>query len=114
MKSGERDHRSYLEDILLAISRIESYTAKGEKEFFNSILVQDAVIRQLSVLGEAASKLPLNLKKKHTTIPWKEIIGMRNIIIHEYSMIDLPIIWDTVSKGLPPLKRTVEKILQKK
>jgi len=66
-------------------ARIETYTTRGKRNFFAEVIVQDAVIRQLAVIGEAASKVPSGLRAKHRDVPWPAIIGMRNILIHEYS-----------------------------
>ena len=100
------------QDILSAIERIKSYTVEGKDTFFIDKKPQDAVIRQFSIIGEASAKLSLAMKTKHKEVPWKDIIGMRNIIIHDYSETDLPVIWDTVERGLPPLKNTVEAMLK--
>ena len=112
MKFSERNIRVYLQDILFAIERIGMYTVKGREDFLSNGLVQDGVIRQFSVIGEAASRLPTALRAKNAKIPWKQIIGMRNIIVHDYSDIDLPTIWGSVEQGLPPLRKTVEAMLK--
>lgn len=114
MMISKRDHRTYLQDILSAIERIQEYTAGGRDEFFGMVLIQDAVIRQLSIIGEATAKLPAALKATQPDIPWKHIVGMRNIIVHDYSDTDLPVIWDSVVQGLPPLQKAVETMLRKK
>jgi uncharacterized protein with HEPN domain len=111
MTRAKRDLRVYLGDMLAAIARIEEYTAKGEKSFLASYLIQDAVIRQLSVIGEAAAKLPPAVRSRHPTIPWKSIVGMRNILIHDYSNIQIPRIWETVERELPVLRQAVEGLL---
>ena len=102
----------YLEDILSAIARIGEYTAKGKENFFAHGLVQDGVIRQLSIIGEAATKLPMSLKTKHPEIPWKEVTAMRNIIVHDYSEINLERIWETIERDLPVLKKAIEMMLK--
>jgi len=112
MNTRKKDHRVYLQDILAAIERIGEYTAKGKDDFFATVLVQDGVIRQFSIIGEATAKVPVRMRATHEEIPWKDIIGMRNIIIHDYSGTDLPTIWDTVEHGLAPLKDTVETMLK--
>ncbi len=111
MIAKNRDPRVYIEDILKAIGRIEEYTMKGKKEFLSDEMVEDAVIYQLAIIGEAASKLSLVLKKKYADIPWKDVIGLRSVIIHDYANINLLRIWNTVSKDLPPLKVTILQIL---
>jgi uncharacterized protein with HEPN domain len=104
MKTSQRDPRVYLEDILSAIARIERYIAEDEVMFFKDEKTQDAVIRQISIIGEAVARLPLNVRKNHTDIPWKHIIGMRNIMIHDYAETDLSTVWSVAVRDLPPLK----------
>jgi uncharacterized protein with HEPN domain len=109
--SAKRDVRVYLQDIWDAIDRIERYTASGEREFLADAKTQDAVIRQMAIIGEAASKLSPGFKAKHPEIPWREAIGMRNILIHDYSETNINRVWQTVAKDLPPLKRVLQAIL---
>ncbi len=111
MKKASRNPRVYLEDIDTAIRRIEEYTVDGELSFFEDGMVQDAVIRQLAVIGEAAAKLPTPLKAMHSTIPWKQVIGMHNVLIHDYSETNVKTVWNTVRNDLPALKRAVAAIL---
>lgn len=113
MTRFKRDARVYLQDILSAVRRVEEYAANGPDCFFADGLLQDGVIRQLSIVGEAAAKLSTALKAQHPEIPWKKIIGMRNIIIHDYSEINLQRVWDTVERDLPALKKTVEAMLKR-
>jgi len=114
MTKSMKDPRVYLEDILSAIARIAEYTAEGKQAFFKDQKTQDAVIRQISIIGEAAAKLPASVKTKHARIPWRRIIGMRNIVIHDYSQTDLPTVWVVAEHDLPALKRTVESMLEEK
>ncbi|MDO8649211.1 MAG: DUF86 domain-containing protein [Candidatus Peregrinibacteria bacterium] len=112
MRSSKRDPRVYLEDILSAIARLEKYAVDGRDAFFTNFLVQDAIIRQVSILGEASGKLPKKLIEHYPEIPWKDIISMRNIIIHDYSEIDLPTVWDSVEQDLPQLKKAITVMLK--
>jgi uncharacterized protein with HEPN domain len=114
MKSSKRNPAVYLEDILSAIAKIEEYTKEGKRSFFADGKTQDAVIRQISIIGEASARLPTALKMRHTNIPWKDIVAMRNIIIHDYSKTDLTTVWDTVRYGLPPLRKTVTTMLRER
>jgi uncharacterized protein with HEPN domain len=114
MKASQRDPRVYLEDILSAIARIERYIADGEVVFFQDEKTQDAVIRQISIIGEAAAKLPLNVRRTHTDIPWKQIIGMRNIMIHDYAETKLSTVWTVAVRDLSPLKRAISLLLEKR
>ena len=72
----------YLEDILGAVARIESYTEEGRRQFFSDMKTQDAVIRQFMIVGEASARLPSSWKTKYSQIPWKKAIGIRNFLIH--------------------------------
>lgn len=111
MKRAARSSRLYLQDIVRAIERIDEYAAIGEHEFFRTGLLQDGIIRQLSIIGEASSKLPTALRATEPHIPWKKIIGMRNILVHDYSDTDLPIIWETVQTNIPVLLTAVQRML---
>jgi uncharacterized protein with HEPN domain len=112
MKRGTKNPGIYLEDILSAIQKIERYVKKGQAAFLADGMMQDAVIRQISIIGEAAAKLPLSTRKKYADVPWKKVIGMRNVVIHDYSETDIPTVWKVVERDLPKLKETV-KIMAK-
>ena len=86
-------------------------TDKTEAEFMASELVQDGVIRNLEIIGEAVSKLSPELKARHADVPWREVSGMRNRLIHGYMSVNLNIVWDTVVKVLPEFLETVTAIL---
>ena len=104
----------FLEDILQAIKKIEKYTNGLNYERFHldgkSV---DAVIRNLEIIGEASKKIPSELKDKFPKIPWKKMMGLRNIVIHEYFGVDLKIIWEIASENLPGVKLRIERILKK-
>lgn len=89
-----KDYRISLQDILFSIESIEKFTkGMSSGEFKQNLLVQDAVIRRFAVIGEAANKLPKEVKENHKEIEWKKIIGTRNFLLHEYFNIDLDILW---------------------
>lgn len=113
MNPPKRDHRMYLQDILSAIAKIGQYTHGGKDAFFAQDLVQDGVIRQFSIIGEAAGKLPARTKAVRPDIPWQKIVAMRNIIVHDYSETDLPTIWDAVERDLPQLRTAIEAMLRR-
>ena len=95
----------YLSHILDAINQIESYTAGLSYETFSKDrLVQDGVIRQLEVIGEACRGLSAEFRAQHPDLPWKQIMGLRNRLIHVYFDINLGIIWDVVQADIPALK----------
>jgi len=82
------------------------------EQFERSRLVQDAVIREITIIGEAARRISSSLKEANPEIPWSSIIGMRNILIHEYFEIDVPEVWKTVQADLPVLKMQLSQIVR--
>ena len=108
-----KDDRVYLNHILDAITRIESYTSKGKEVFFRESMVQDAVIRNLEIIGEAVKNLSADLRARHPEIPWARIAGMRDVLIHEYFGVRLQTVWNAVENRLPELRRHIETLLGK-
>ena len=102
MSEKERDYLLFLEDILNAIEKIETYITELSFEKFcaNSMAV-DAVIRNFEVIGEAAKNVPEKIKKKYPDVEWKEATGFRNVLIHDYFGIDLEAVWDTIRNNIP-------------
>ena len=74
------------------------------------IQLQDSIIRRIEIIGDAVKNIPQEIKKKYLEIPWKEIAGMRDILVHEYFGIDLQLTWETVQKDIPQLKNKLLKI----
>lgn len=108
-----KDDRFYLIHISECIERIESYMAgKDKKEFFNSTLLQDAVIRNLQTLAESTQRLSDQTKERETSIDWFRIAGFRNVLVHDYLGIDIHRVWLILEKELPLLKKTVQRMLQ--
>lgn len=107
-----RSDRERLLDIAEAIVRIEKYAAQGQERFVNDELVQVWVVRHLQVIGEACRTMSEGFKEAHPEIPWFQIAGMRNILVHEYFDIDQDIVWAVVAKDLPPLRAQIEGLLQ--
>ena len=109
-----RDFRLYLDDILEAIHQIRTYSADQDEEVFKKDRkTQDAVIRNLEIIGEAAGKLPEQIQKGEPEIDWRKITGLRNILIHEYFGINLPIVWDVVQNKPGPLETTCRRLLER-
>jgi uncharacterized protein with HEPN domain len=107
----KKDGRIYLQDIADAIRRIEHYTAGGKRAFLGDEKTQDAVIRNLAIIGEAVKRLPSRLTRGYPEIPWKQIAGMRDILIHDYSKTSVQTVWVTVQRDLAPLKRVIARML---
>ncbi len=108
-----RDYRVYLEDILEAARRIREYTTGIDvSSFAADFKTQDAVLRNLEIIGEAARVLPEQVSSLRKDVDWKKISGLRNILIHEYFGVDLEIIWDIVQNKVPELQEAVGDILK--
>jgi len=108
-----RDHRLYLDDILEAIGNVREYTVGLDyNAFARDKKTRDAVVRNLEVIGEAAGHLPESIRMAAPEIEWRKITGIRNILIHEYFGISMPIVWDVVQNKLDPLEKSCRKLLE--
>ncbi|MBU3964653.1 DUF86 domain-containing protein [Patescibacteria group bacterium] len=108
---SERDYKVYIDDILEAIEKIERYTEKLDfSEFSKDLKTVDATIRNFEIIGEAARRIPSDIKKQHSDIPWKIMTGMRNKLVHEYFGVDKKVLWKTIKEDLSPLKPLVAQI----
>jgi uncharacterized protein with HEPN domain len=102
----------FLQDILDAIAHIQKYAAFGYERFQQDELVQTWCAHYLQIIGVAACSLSDGLRRFYSSVPWPQIIGMRNLLVHEYFIINLDEIWITVERDLPPLQQQVEGILR--
>ncbi len=100
-----KDDGLYLRHILEAIQRVLEYTAAGPEAFRQDLRTQDAVIRNLQVIGEATKNVSARMRGAHPEVPWKSMAGMRDRVVHDYFGISLDIVWDVVQNHLPPLAR---------
>lgn len=96
-----------LSDMLAAFARIRDYTADGRAVFMDSPLIQDAVIRNLQIAGEAAKALPPGFARAHPDIPWQELIDLRDRLTHRYRDPDRPALWRFIDQRLPALERRI-------
>ena len=103
---------AYLLDILIAAKRARNHARNLTwNDFQNSTLHQDAIVRTLEVIGEAAMKISQETKDAHPNLPWKELVGMRNRLIHEYFRVDIEKVWETVTRDVPSLIGLVEPLI---
>lgn len=102
----------YITHIFDAIKSIQTQIEGITKEQFeNSELIQGFVERKLEIIGEATKRIPDDFKKHHPNIPWKDMAGMRDILIHQYTEVDEDIVWKTITQKIPPLKKQIESIV---
>ena len=105
-----RTPRALLRDILDAINQIAKYLPPTFVDFQGNEPVQSHVARNIAIIGEAASRLPKSLRDAHPSIPWRQIIDMRNIVVHVYHGINWLRVFDTARIDVPALKAQVESI----
>ena len=110
----KKEDSVYLRHILDAVSRIEEYTNGIEyKNFIENHLIQDGVIRQIEIIGEATKRLSDKTRDNFPDVPWKDMTGMRDKLIHHYLGVDIDAVWDTVKEDIPILKNKLKDLLEK-
>jgi len=106
-----KDDSIYIDHILNSINRILDYISGMDRGAFEADLVtQDAVVRQLEIIGEATKRVSKELRSKHPDIPWSDMAGMRDVLIHDYIDVDLGVVWKTASENIPDLKALIIKL----
>lgn len=105
-----KDERTYLTHAIEAIDAITDYTADGQKAFFSDGKTQDAVIRNIEIIGQAVKGISEDTRALDPTVQWRQIAGMRDKLIHEYFGVDLVLVWDVVEQELPDLRLHLEKL----
>jgi len=110
---SKRGNKEFLKDIKEAIRRTEGYIGKmNYEEFLQDIKTQDAVVRNLEIIGEAVKNLSSDFKKTHKDIDWKKIAGLRDKIIHYYFGVKWDVVWSIINEKIPDLKDKIETILK--
>lgn len=114
MKKETREYRLYLQDMITSSERIAEYIEGiSFYDFVAKHLITDAVIRNLEIIGEASNKIPKEIKSKFPDLPWDKMYRLRNIVSHDYFIIDYEIVWEIITKELPSNKIELENILIK-
>lgn len=110
---SKRDWKLFLMDILESIEKIESYiSGLYFDEFIKDEKTKDAVVRNLEIIGEAANQIPKSIQDRFREIPWRQIISMRNRLIHGYFVVNYSIVWEIINNELPALKEKIKVILE--
>ncbi|MBF0539576.1 MAG: DUF86 domain-containing protein [Nitrospirae bacterium] len=108
-----KDDQVYLHHILDAITQIKTYVKGVDYETFKSNrMLQDAVVRQLEIVGEASKNISMEIRSKHSVIAWRDLVGMRDKLIHHYFGIDLSVVWKTVKQDIPSLESRLQEFLR--
>ena len=106
-----KDPRVYLAQMLERIERIERFSAAGREAFAEDLMAQDAVIRNLEVIGEAAKRVPESFRKRHPDVPWRSLAALRDVLIHQYEGVSIAALWDVIQNHLPPLRAALAVIV---
>lgn len=109
-----KNNHVYFEHMLEAIGGIESFTKGMDfEDFLADLKTQLAVTRELQIIGEASNRISKDLKNRLAEVPWKKMLGMRNIIVHDYMAVDLEKVWSVVENDLRDLKQALQNALEK-
>jgi uncharacterized protein with HEPN domain len=108
-----RDPKERLRDILEAIAAIDRYRDRDRSAYDQDEMLQVWFLQHLQIIGEAARRLPEEIRNLAPDIPWQKMIGMRNILVHGYFAIDLDVVWDAVQQDVPELKPKIEALLKR-
>ena len=107
-----KDNLIFIRHILDSIEKIELFVKNISKdEFLKDIKLQDAIVRRIEIIGEAVKNLSVNFRNKYANVPWSDIAGMRDKLMHHYFGVDLEIVWKAIQKDLIDLKENIKKIL---
>jgi uncharacterized protein with HEPN domain len=107
-----KDDSIYIDHILQSIHRIHTYISGKDRDSFDrDYMAQDAVVRQLEIIGEATKRISKEFRVKYPDVPWSDMAGMRDVLIHDYLDVDIDIVWKTASEDIFNLKELLEKLV---
>ncbi len=108
-----RDYRDYLQDIFDAVNDIENFVNNMTyEEFIKDRKTLNAVVRSIEIIGEASKNIPETMKAKYKELPWKQMAGMRDKLIHAYFGVDVETLWKAVKENIPPLRQSIQQMLK--
>jgi uncharacterized protein with HEPN domain len=108
-----RDYRDYLQDIFDAVNDIENFVDNMTyEEFIKDRKTLNAVVRSIEIIGEASKNIPETMKAKHKELPWKQMAGMKDKLIHAYFGVDVETLWKAVKENIPPLRQSIQQMLK--
>lgn len=106
-----KDDRVYLFHMQECISKIETYTKDGRKAFMDEPIIQDAVMRNMEIIGEAAKNVSLEFRRSHPDVGWRRALALRNVLIHNCMGVNVGLVWSDVTGKLPKLKEQIATLL---
>lgn len=108
-----REYGDYIEDILDSINAVAKFVKrKNFKDFTKDKKTIYAVVRGIEIIGEATKHIPKSIRNKYPEVPWKDMAGMRDKVIHEYFAVDLKVVWKTATRHLPKIKPLIQKVFK--
>ncbi|WP_204139135.1 DUF86 domain-containing protein [Halomicronema sp. CCY15110] len=105
------EDKLYLSNIYEAALKIESYTESGRAAFMSTPIIQDAVIRNFEIIGEATKRLSDEVKQENSELAWRQMAGFRDVLIHDYMKVKLTRVWEVIEQDLPGLKHRIKSLL---